>query len=168
MVNILSNIEGIKAMNSFATSKRIYRFLMGMVLEFNHFILYNYHIRNYTLMSNLILSTMQLLDDQKGLFIDQNIYPNLGLSPQIILENYASQNNFPFNIDNIFTDITHRPNGLLLDVYDFGFLNLPVTLLSCLIGYLLFCLSFNFRISLLFRQYSFFGFVWLALFDGKM
>ena len=39
-------------------------------MEFNHLIPYNYHIRNLTLMSNLIFVSVQAFDDQKGYLTD--------------------------------------------------------------------------------------------------
>ena len=51
-------------------------------------LLYNYHIRNYTLMSNFILVGIQALDDQKALIIDGYIYPALGITPKSILQDF--------------------------------------------------------------------------------
>jgi hypothetical protein len=53
-------------------------------MEFNHFIPYNYHLRNLTLMSNFILESIQALDDQKGYLTDQYIYPAIGISAKSI------------------------------------------------------------------------------------
>lgn len=55
--------------NSFS-AKRNLRFILGYILEFNHYILYNYHLRNYTLASNIILAGMQAFDDEKGYLLD--------------------------------------------------------------------------------------------------
>jgi hypothetical protein len=51
-------------------------------------LLYNFHIRNYTMMSNFILVGIQALDDQKSLIIDRYVYPALGISPKSILSNF--------------------------------------------------------------------------------
>lgn len=71
-------------------------------------------------------------------------------------------------MNNIVTDFTQRPNGILLELTDAFFLDFPVTLLFFMLGLLLFKLLFRFRISMLFRQYSLFGYFLCVFFDGKI
>jgi hypothetical protein len=41
-----------------------------MMLELNHLLLYNYHLLNYTITSNIIFTGMKEFDDQKGYILD--------------------------------------------------------------------------------------------------
>ena len=65
-------------------------------------------------MSNFILMAIQALDDQKALIIDGYIYPELGLTPKSILQDFSDQNILPLNAANLVTEYTKRPNGILL------------------------------------------------------
>ena len=60
----------IQISNNIMSARQNMKFLLGFMLEFNHFLLYNYHLLNYTLMSNIILSGMQAMDDEKGGIVD--------------------------------------------------------------------------------------------------
>jgi hypothetical protein len=65
-------------------------------------------------MSNIILTGMQALDDQKGYILDTYIYPFLGTSSSEIISGFEQQNSLPANINNLVTDFMQRPNGILL------------------------------------------------------
>jgi hypothetical protein len=67
-----------------------------------------------TIMSNFIIKFIQALDDQKAFLIDQYVYPMLGTSPDSILANFQYRADLPTNINNIGSDVVHRPNGILL------------------------------------------------------
>lgn len=137
-------------------------------MEFNHFIPYNFHLRNLTLMSNFIIKLIQAIDDQKSLLTDSYIYPMLGLSPDAILKEFQNRADLPSNSYNIGSELIKRPNGILLEISDLLLVDIPVTLISFAIGYFLFKILFNFRISLLFRQYSIFGLFFFILINGKI
>ena len=68
------------ASNSLSAKQNL-RFMFGFVIEFNHFILYNYHWLNRTLMSDVILAGMQAFDDQRGYLLDQYVYPQIRATP---------------------------------------------------------------------------------------
>jgi hypothetical protein len=55
-----------------------------------------------------------------------------------------------------------------LEITDLIFVDLPVTLIIFLLGNLLFKIFFNFRISLIFRQYSLYGLFFFILLNGKL
>lgn len=78
------------------------------------------------------------------------------------------QNNFPVNVDNVIPDLVRRPNGFLLNLTDFIFLDLPISLALFVLGYFLFRLTFNYRISLLFRPYALIGYFFFVILDGKI
>lgn len=82
VINFLRNFRISKAANTIFASKQNIKFLLGLILEFNHLLLYNYHMLNYTIMSNVILVGVQALDEQKGMVLDEYIYPFLSTSPQ--------------------------------------------------------------------------------------
>lgn len=138
------------------------------MMEFNHLIIYNYHIRNLTLMSNFILVSIQALDEQKAYLTDEYIYPLLGTSPDLILSDFKNRIDLPTNPNNIGTDLLKRPNGVLLEITDIFFVDVHVTLVSFIIGYIIFKLLFNFKISILFRQYSLAGLFFFVLLNGKI
>ena len=71
-------------------------------------------------------------------------------------------------MNNLVTDFAQRPNGILLELSDACLLDLPVTLLIFLAGVILFKLLFRYRISMLFRQYSLFGYIFCVFLDGKV
>lgn len=71
-------------------------------------------------------------------------------------------------MNNIVTDFTQRPNGILLELTDALLLDLPVTLLIFMVGLISFKLLFRYRISMLFRQYSLFGYIFCVFLDGKV
>ena len=56
----------------------------------------------------------------------------------------------------------------MLELTDAFLLDFPITLLIFVIGLLLFKLLFRFRISILFRQYSLFGYLLCVFLDGKI
>jgi hypothetical protein len=137
-------------------------------MEFNHLIIYNYHIRNLTLMSNFILVSIQALDQQKAYLTDEYIYPLIGTSAEMILSDFKNRIDLPTNPNNIGSELIKRPNGVLLEITDMIFVDVPVTLVSFIIGYFLFRLLFNFRISILFRQYALAGMFFFVLLNGKI
>ncbi len=71
------------------SAKSILTWVLGYVLEFNHFVLYDYHRLNHTLTADVILAGMRALDDQRGYLIDQYVYPSLNTDPQSILQDFA-------------------------------------------------------------------------------
>lgn len=69
-MNFMKDSSIIQISNNIMSARQNMKFLLGFMLEFNHFLLYNYHLLNYTLMSNIILSGMQAMDDEKGGIVD--------------------------------------------------------------------------------------------------
>jgi hypothetical protein len=69
---------------------------------------------------------------------------------------------------NIITEYIKRPNGILLEITDLIFVDVPVTLIIFLLGNFLFKIFFNFRISIIFRQYSLYGLFFFILLNGKL
>jgi hypothetical protein len=65
-------------------------------------------------MSNVILVGMMAIDDQKGLLVDQYIYPKLGTTPHEIVSEFKQQNELSVNMNNIVSDFSQRPNGVLV------------------------------------------------------
>ena len=92
----------------------------------------------------------------------------LGLSPNIILQEFQGRIDLPCNPNNIGSELIKRPNGMLLEISDLLLVDIPVILVSFTIGYFLFRMLFNFRVSLLFRQYSIFGLFFFILINGKV
>lgn len=119
-------------------------------------------------MSNIILVGIHALDDQKALIIDEYIYPVLGFTPSGILEDFANQNMLPVNTGNVIAEYSKRPSGILLDITDLLLVDVPVTLAIFILGNLMFRLLFNFRVSILFRQYSLYGLFFFVLLNGKI
>lgn len=72
------------------------------------------------------------------------------------------------NLNNLIPDFVRRSNGFVLDCLDFVFFELPLTLVIYLLGCLLFRILFHLRASVLFRQYSIFGYFFVILLDGKV
>jgi len=81
---------------------------------------------------------------------------------------FNNYTDFPVNLNNIVPDFVRRPSGFSLDISDFFLFDFPVTITIFLLGYLAFSLFFNYRISVLFRQYALLGYVLIILFDGKI
>jgi hypothetical protein len=164
----MENNVFLQKISSFSPSKQNFKFLVGFILEFNHFLLYNYHRLNNTVMSNIILAGMMAIDDQKGDIIDQYIYPALGTSPNDIVGDFAMQNDLASCISGIAPNLVQRPDGILLELTDAFILDLPITICFFVLGLILFRILFNFRISLLFRQYSLLGLFFYIFLDGKI
>lgn len=153
--------------NSFS-AKRNLRFVLGYILEFNHYILYNYHLRNYTLASNVILAGMQAFDDEKGYLLDSYIYPLMMTSSAAINSRFKRQNNLTINIQNVIPEYQQRTHGILLEVADKLSLDLPITLILFSVGFLFFKLLYRKRISLIFRQYSLLCYFFYVFIDGRI
>ena len=62
-----------------------FRTILGLMLEYNHLILYNYHNRTFTKMALIILEGVKTLDDQKAFLLDSYIFPLFGQSPETIV-----------------------------------------------------------------------------------
>ena len=86
----------------------------------------------------------------------------------MILADFKNRIDLPNNPNNIGSELIKRPNGVLLELADMFFVDIPVTLVTFIIGYFLFKLLFNFRISILFRQYSLAGLFFYILLNGKI
>lgn len=84
----IQNFPLLEISHKFIQSQRSVKFISGFLIEFNHLLLYNLHVRNYTVMSNLLLKSIQALDDLKGSIADLYIYPIFGLSPASIIADY--------------------------------------------------------------------------------
>lgn len=153
--------------NSFS-AKRNFRFFLGFILEFNHYLLYNYHLRNYTLASNVILAGMQAFDDEKGYLLDSYIYPLAKISSAAIDSRFKRQNNLTINIKNVIPEYQQRVHGILLEITDALLLDLPITLILFSVGFLFFKLLFCKRISLIFRQYSLLCYFFYVFIDGRI
>jgi hypothetical protein len=164
----MKNFELVRTAASVFPSKQNLKFLLGFMLEFNHFLLYNYHLLNYTIMSNVILVGMMAIDDQKGQLIDSYVYPKIGTSPEEIASHFGQQNNLTVNLNNLISDFVQRPNGVLLEFTDLILLDFPVTLAIFSLGFILFRLFFRYRVSIVFRQYSLLGYFFCILLDGKI
>ena len=66
----MNKYQIVKVSLSVFNSQENLRFIFGYIMEFNHFIPYNFHLRNFTLMSNFIIKLIQAIDDQKSLLTD--------------------------------------------------------------------------------------------------
>lgn len=153
--------------NTFSAKQNL-RFILGYILEFNHYILYNYHLRNYTLASNVILAGMQAFDDEKGFLLDSYIYPLIMINPVAIGSRFKRQNNLTVNIKNVIPEYQQRDHGIFLEITDMLSLDLPITLVLFTFGFLFFKLLFRKRASLIFRQYSLICYFLYVLIDGRI
>jgi hypothetical protein len=147
--------------------KMTFQFVFRLALEFNHLLLYNYHRRNFTNMSSIILAGVQALDDQRGILLDAYVYPNIGTSPKVIA--YDQQHiALPANINKIVTSYMQRPNGIRLQLTDAIFMDFPMIVIIFAFGCAIFRLLYRYRLSLLLRPFSFIGCLFIALLAGKI
>jgi hypothetical protein len=163
----LKELPLIGWIQSFPAIKASFQFVFRLALEFNHLLLYNYHRRNFTNMSSIILAGVQALEDERGFLLDAYVCPNIGTSPKVIA--YDQQHiAMPVNMNKIVTSYMQRPNGIRLQLIDAIFIDFPMIVLIFAFGRAIFRLLDRYRLSILLRPFSLMGCLLIALLAGKI
>lgn len=142
--------------------------VLGNIIEMNRLFLYNYHTRNFTATISVILAAEMYLDLLNTNFIDNRIYPLFDTNYTLILTGFEEVNNLSvysyMNYVVIQDYINNRSDGFLLAITDFTVYTLPMVILLFIAGYLIFKITFNYKISVIFRAYSFMGYIFCMIF----
>jgi hypothetical protein len=148
--------------------------LMNFLSTFDRLQFYYYHKQNLSYYSYILLSNVNSLALEKGDL------------PQSLIESWSSSSSICASIaalyDQLIRLVDYKKDysdsslleknslgiGFWANNLDFFYYQMPVLLLIYLLLSLTFRLLFNYRVSLLFRKYSFYGLLILIVYEGNM
>ena len=142
------------------------------MITFDRLQFYYYHHHNLTLESEILLSNINKIADEKGEFMqnllmkcEANICQNyLGFYENLV-ESLDYKKNYT---DSFYLQRNSNGIGFFANNLDFFFFELPLAIAIYLVLVMIFKILFNYRLSKYLRKYSFSGMLLFIIYEGNI